>query len=150
MRKKRTVQERVAAYAVRVGDCLVWYGALARNGRPYIVVNGKDRSAYRALWEEVIGEIPDKLTIDHLCFNKACLNLEHMELVTHSENSLRGNREFRRKNPLFTCGHPRDGETAEWCYRKNGKRQLRCRPCYLKLLKEHNERRKHATANRIH
>ena len=32
---------------------------------------------------------PDGLTLDHICLNRACLNLRHLDLVTQSVNSKR-------------------------------------------------------------
>lgn len=36
-----------------------------------------------------MGDIPDGLTLDHICLNRACLNLKHLDLVTASVNSKR-------------------------------------------------------------
>lgn len=45
--------------------------------------------AHRVAWVLSRGPIPDGMTIDHLCRNTSCVNVEHMELVTASENSKR-------------------------------------------------------------
>jgi hypothetical protein len=48
---------------------------------------GKTKMVYphRVAYEHFKGEIPEGLTIDHLCKNKACCNPEHLEAVTRRE-----------------------------------------------------------------
>ena len=47
--------------------------------------------AHRLYYEDRHGPIPDGMTVDHLCFNRLCVNPGHMELVTLSENARRAN-----------------------------------------------------------
>lgn len=72
--------------------CWIWqkytlggYGRLRRKGRLMY--------AHRYYYEQTKGKIPEGLTIHHLCNNSACVNVEHMELVTLEENSRRGGRD---------------------------------------------------------
>jgi len=46
--------------------------------------------AHRVMYVDAKGPIPDGLHVDHLCRNKACANVDHLELVTTGENTRRG------------------------------------------------------------
>lgn len=75
-------------------ECVVWTGAL--NSRGYGVYRHEGRAAlvHRVAWVDAHGEIPDGLTVDHLCLNRRCVNVDHLELVTYSENSIRKGASF--------------------------------------------------------
>jgi len=47
--------------------------------------------AHRVSYELFVQEIPYGLTIDHLCLNKWCVNPDHLEPVSSSENTKRWN-----------------------------------------------------------
>lgn len=42
--------------------------------------------AHVFMYEHFAGPVPDGLELDHLCRNKACINPDHLEPVTRSEN----------------------------------------------------------------
>lgn len=69
--------------------CRVWDGALAK-GYGKILLHGRFKGAHRVAYELERGPIPEGLVIDHLCRNPRCINPDHMEVVTHKENTLRG------------------------------------------------------------
>ena len=77
-------------------------------GYVQVKIGGKNFYVHRLAWEAVHGPIPDGLTVDHSCFNRACINVEHMELTTRGENARRGRR-WKAQQEAGTChrGHPR-------------------------------------------
>lgn len=99
-----------------VSDCLLWAGASDGHGYGQINVDGKPRKAHRVAWELVHGPIAGDLTVDHLCMNRLCQNVAHMELVTRSENGRRGSATNARR-VVCTNGHSleRDSDTYKPC-----------------------------------
>ena len=85
-----SIAARVTRRSMRVGDCLIWQGCTMKNGYGTVSWNGRRWLVHRAVWTETNGQIPDGLTIDHLCRNRACVNVAHMEVVTPGENARRG------------------------------------------------------------
>lgn len=51
--------------------------------------------AHRAVFILVKGAIPAGMCLDHLCENKSCVNPDHLEVVTSTENTRRFHRRSR-------------------------------------------------------
>lgn len=80
--------------------CWLWQGPLTRNGYAYWQTGpGKPkRVLHRVLWEHEHDQpIPDGMQGDHLCRVRNCVNPEHQEIVTPSENTTRQNHAYRNK-----------------------------------------------------
>lgn len=85
------VMDRIRARSRRDDStgCLVYTGR-TWDGYGQISLRGRDVRVHRVAFEIERGPIPAGLEPDHLCRNRACFNVEHMELVTKRENILRG------------------------------------------------------------
>lgn len=76
-----------------MSDCLIWEGAIDKAtgyGKAYNPATKKMTTAHRVEYERWVGPIPDGMVIDHLCKTRACMNVEHMEVVTQKVNARRG------------------------------------------------------------
>lgn len=67
--------------------CLIWTGYTNRDGYGVLSVNGRMVLAHRYSWTRDHGPIPDGLEVDHKCWERSCVNTEHLRLATHAENT---------------------------------------------------------------
>lgn len=83
-----TIQDRFWAKVSKSHDqdCWIWTGATGHNGYGRFGVNGKLHSPHRFSYELSFGSISAKLQIDHKCRNRACVNPDHLQAVTHKQN----------------------------------------------------------------
>jgi hypothetical protein len=92
--------------------CVEWLGCVNSKGYGVISLAGQRVLTHRLAYEHYVGPIGDDLTVDHLCLNKSCVNVGHMELVTRVENSRRSNVDAPRRRPVCERGHFRCGGNA--------------------------------------
>lgn len=106
-----------------LGPCWQWTAGLIEGYGVFSVGKGRGRMAraHRWYYEEVKGPIERRLTLDHLCRNRACVNPAHLEPVTKGVNTLRGTAPSAQNARKTNCpkGHPLDGfrpsESARYC-----------------------------------
>lgn len=113
-------------YAVR-DECWPWLGRIASNG--YGQYRRHDL-AHRAVYEALVGSIPEGLHIDHLCRNRWCVRPDHLEPVTQAENNRRsraGEVNGARQRALTHCKRNHEF-TPENTYVGTGGRRV-CRTC---------------------
>lgn len=107
--------ERFLASIVVTETCVEWRAFRNENGYGRLNVAGKQVYAHRLSYELFVGQIPEGMTIDHLCENHGCVWPQHLELVTLSANVLR---RFER-HPYSVCqrGHQMTPENIYTCPR---------------------------------
>ncbi|QPR39580.1 HNH endonuclease signature motif containing protein [Brevibacterium casei] len=71
---------------ITADSCILWMGYIARNGYGYMSFRGIRTEVHRVAWTLANGPIPTGMEIDHRCWNRACMNVDHLRLVTTSQN----------------------------------------------------------------
>ncbi len=56
-------------------------------------INGKPKMFHRIMWELANGPIPDGHEINHLCNNRGCCNVEHLECISGHDHKVLTNKE---------------------------------------------------------
>jgi hypothetical protein len=105
--------------------CDLWTGYADPQGYGRARVGGRLTMAHRLAWERAHGPVPDGLELDHLCRVRSCVNLDHLELVTHRVNVLRGTGPSATKARQSRCVNGHD--LADAYRRRSGRRA--CRTC---------------------
>jgi hypothetical protein len=106
--------------------CWVWTG-YRHEGYGKFGARRRTFYAHRFAFEEICGPVPEGLTIDHLCRNRACQHPLHMEPVTSGVNVLRGVSFAAQKARQTTCVHGHPLDLLNTHIDKRGRR--RCRAC---------------------
>lgn len=88
-----------------------------------------DRKAHRIVYELLVGSIPPKMTIDHLCMIRDCVNPDHLEVVTLRENILRGKRFVNPKYETHCPAGHEHNDINTYATLRKGKTVRNCRLC---------------------
>lgn len=110
------------------GNCHIHRGAPCKDGYHHVFVNGKHLKVHRYVWEKRKGPIPPGMKIDHQCRVRACMNVDHLRVVTQRINAIENSTSPIAINAAAThCirGHE---FTLENTYR-HGNNWRKCRSC---------------------
>jgi hypothetical protein len=109
--------------------CWPWMAAKT-NGYGVVQYQGRLQRAHRVIRTILVGPIPDGLEPDHLCRNRWCVNPEHTEPVTQSENNLRSESQSAKHARQTHCvrGHEFTPENT-YTRTRGHKTERFCREC---------------------
>lgn len=108
--------ERFWSKVVVHDGCWLWASPPTLTGYGQFYYQGKKMLAHRASYLGFLGELDEKLTIDHLCKNTLCVNPIHLEQISRAENNRRA---FMLKDRCRSGKH-------DWIIG-----QSRCHPCRI-------------------
>ena len=120
--------------AIPFAGCWVWTKGMNNSGYGSVRINGEPFGAHRASYMIFKGDIPQSMDVHHVCENKACVNPEHLELLTRSENVKATPRSRERKTECVN-GHALVFENV---YDWHGNRG--CRTCRRDAWKRYREK----------
>jgi hypothetical protein len=129
--------------------CTLWFGASSK-GYGYIamIADGRrvNRLAHVTAYELARGPVPAGLVLDHKCRTRCCINPNHLEPVTFTENVLRGVGPTAQNARMTHChaGHKLAGENLF----VNSRGSRVCRACQRARQNAWNAQKREADAGR--
>lgn len=132
IRRGTSDEERLMAKVAKDTEtgCWLWQAQTDKNGYGRTSLKACPVPAHRAMWAVLRGPIPAGMQVDHLCRVPACVNPEHLELVTPKENSARRVRKPRPPRTECKKGHPlNEHGRCLTCNRESYRRRRASLPC---------------------
>lgn len=140
-----TIKERFMRKVEQGPGCWMWRGFTRDTGYGSFWWPEKVIPAHRAAYLLFHGPIPDGMTVDHICFQPSCVNPDHLQLLTLSQNAARQRKalsdycqrghEFTPENTMIQLNRTGSGRRSH--YRL-------CRACREESQRRRIERRRAA------
>lgn len=131
LKSKTLIKRFTDKLSILESGCWQWNACIATNGYGRFGWGaGRHIPAHRYSYEKFFGNVPEGFVLDHTCNNKWCVNPNHLEPVTHSENLCRGFKRIPRKiNREQNCknGHPVNEENRK---KMKNPRAYVCKICH--------------------
>lgn len=144
-----SIEDRFWAKVEPNGVCWEWAASRKPNGYGQFGMPGRrsPQLAHRVAYELLVGPIPEGLCLDHLCRNRGCVNVDHLEPVTQGENTRRGFGGWRRSQNQRAQTHCKHGhEFAPENTRRDHDGHRECRACTSRRGRQHYRLQKGALA----
>jgi hypothetical protein len=89
---ERVIADLAENSALTDGDCVEWTADLTNAGYGRFTwksPEGMIRGAHRVAYHVLVAPVPVDKVIDHLCRNRKCIRLDHLDVVQQRENVMR-------------------------------------------------------------
>lgn len=110
--------------------CRLWAGVIAWDGYGRY----SHRQAHRVVYEQLVGPIPPGMTIDHICFNRGCVEPEHLRVLSPLAN-FRNHKSRPVLVPDHECINGHEYTPANTYIRPSGQRD--CRACIRERVRKY-------------
>lgn len=122
--------------------CWQWTAGLFPNGYGRFWFDGRGHLAHRWAYRALVGEIPDGLSLDHLCRNRACVNPSHLDPVTTRDNILRGSglAAINAKKAHCPSGHEYTERNTRVKRLASGLSERVCRICQIESSRRYEKK----------
>lgn len=121
------------------GNCWIWTAGKTTFGYGAFAITKSETLHAHTFSLRLAGrpEPPAGYEPDHLCRVPACVNPDHLEIVSHQINVLRGKGPCAKNSIKTRCkrGHDLSGENLKETIDSRGRRSRRCRTC-IKMAME--------------
>lgn len=143
MPQNATLEQKLSSYTLN-GECWEYNGCTDDCGYCQIMVDRKLQYAHRLAWEfHNKQKIPDGMTIDHVCFNRKCINPSHLRLAKMGDNRARHNIQLKATCDKHGCKRK---IVWNWSSRRNKMiRRSVCPKCQCEWSKKYKAKRRTVT-----
>lgn len=128
---------------VKVAETGCWEWQACRNNGYGIfgLLPGRPVLAHRFAYQHFVGAIPNGMELHHRCKNRACVNPDHLDPMTHDEHLRIWGRRLKTH-----CKHGHEYNETNTIWRKDGSRD--CRECKRERDRQCQHRRPAAYSER--
>lgn len=119
--------QRIAKRMTSQADgCMVWTGAKNGHGYGTITVDKQAVYVHRLAYWLANGPVDPGMVIDHMCRNRACVNVDHLRILTPQANN-----RLTARSAMTHCRaeHPLSGGNLQVILDRDGRGHRQCREC---------------------
>ena len=124
----------------KLGGCIFGKPSKHHNGYVNAFYKGKRMAKHRAAWIDTHGPLPEGMIVDHACHTEAmlnglcrggdtcihrsCFNVEHLQLISHTQNVQDGSSSFKNRTHCLKNLHELSADNIG-----RGAKQNYCKAC---------------------
>lgn len=82
-----TQTAKLFAHVRKTDGCWEWTASVTAGGYGQMRVGTKVKYAHRLFFQQLVGDIPDGMKLDHKCSNRRCVRPDHLRVVTNKQNA---------------------------------------------------------------